>query len=270
MMKPGFRTKILFTLGSLLRLLLGQLSAVENPAHYFDPPTLDLVQAALRHHTADVQASRADPNTIGRERMTPLIYAVLKQNQEAIKLLLKAGADPVRLVPSVGSATSIAAKLIDTRALVTLLDNGADVHALVGGEPLSFSAHDVENRAALEIILAHGLSLDARNTRGETLLIDVLSVNDTDMAHWLVDRGADVHVMDRLFNSAANHLQMSVDNSSANNTKLPAFLALKAKFEQRGVRFPVPSVVDFRKRFGRNTIPVEEASKLDEQGKSRR
>ena len=59
---------------------------------------------------------------------------------------------------------------------------------------------------------------------------------------------------------------MAVDSSSANNPKLPAFQALKAKFEQRGVHFPVPSVVEFRKRFGRNAIPVEEASKLDEQG----
>ena len=66
------------------------------------------------------------------------------------------------------------------------------------------------------------------------------------MTHWLVDRGADVHVMGRLFNSAANHLQMSLDPSSANNTKLPAFLAVEAKFEQRGVHFPLPSVVDFR------------------------
>ncbi len=266
-MKPGFYTKILIALGSLLRLLLGQLSAVENPAHYFDPPTLDLVQAALRHQAAAVQASRANPNTVGRESMTPLIYAVLRQNQEAIKLLLKAGADPVRLVPGTGSATTIAAKLIDTRALVTLLDNGADVHALVGGDPLSFDAGTVEHRAALEIILAHGLSLDARNTRGETLLIDALRANDADMAHWLVDRGADVHVMDRLFFSAANYLQVFLDNAAAHNTKLAAFRALKVKFEQRGVRFPVPTVPELRKRFGRSAIPVEEASKLDERGK---
>lgn len=50
----------------------------------------------------------------------------------------------------------------------------------------------------------HGLSLDVPNTRDETLHIAVLGANDTDMAHWLVDRGADVRVMDRLFCSDAN------------------------------------------------------------------
>ena len=169
----------------------------------------------------------------------------------------------------VGTALSVAAKLVDTRALLTLLDAGADVHAPVGSEPLSFSVNNVESRAALEILLARGLSLEARNHRGETLLIDALSVNDADQAHWLVDRGADVHVMDQLFNSAANWLQSFLDRAKPNNTKLSAFRALKAKFEERGVRFPVPTVVEFKRRFGRASIPLEEAARLDERGEPR-
>ena len=75
--------------------------------------------------------------------------------------------------------------------------------------------------------------------------------------------------MDRLFNTAANHIQYFLDTKAANNTKLSAFRTLQAKFEERGVRFPVPSVVEFKQRFGRASIPAEEALKLDEQGEPR-
>ena len=215
-----------------------------------------------------LRATEADPNTVGREKMTPLIYAVLKQDPAAIKGLLAVGADPVLLVPGVGSAADIATQTDDTRALVTLLDNGTDARALVGGDPFSWSAARAENYPALKVLFAHGLSIDARNTRTQTLLIDVLRANDTEMANWLVDHGADVRAMDRLFNSAPGHVQYFLDTKAPNNSKLPGFRELKAKFEQRGVRFPVPTVVELKQRFGRAGVTVEEAVKLNERGET--
>ena len=247
------------------------MPAVKTPDHYFDSPVLELVQAALRHNVEAVRAATeenppANPNFVGREQMTPLIYAVLSQNQDAIKILLKAGADATALVPQTGSAIGIAVRLEDTDALKTLLDNGVSAHSLQGKEPLSWDAARQQNRAALELLFGHGLSIEARNGRGETLLIDVLSVNDLDLADWLIDKGANVRVLDCFFVSAARFLSDAVQASAPNNPKLPHFLKLKAKFEERGVHFPVPSSPELKKRTGRPKLSVEEAAALNEQG----
>ncbi len=247
------------------------MPAVKAPDHYFDTPVLDLVRAALRHdpaavHAATVARPPADPNFVGRERMTPLIYAVLAQNEEAIKILLKAGADATTVVPQTGSAIGIAVRLENTDSLKTLLENGVSARALQGKEPLSWDAARVQNQAALEILFGHGLSIDARNGRGETLLIDVLSVNDLETADWLVEKGANVRVLDCFFVSAASFLDEAVKTSAAGNPKLSHFQSLKAKFEARGVHFPAPSSPELKKRTGRPKITVQEAAALNERG----
>ncbi len=244
---------------------------VKAPDHYFDAPVLELLRAALRHDAAAVSAAveatpPADPNFVGREHMTPLIYAVLSQNLEAIKILLRAGADAAAVVPQTGSAVGIAVRLEDTDPLKTLLENGVSAHAVQGKEPLSWDAARVQNYRALEMLFSHGLSVEARNGRGETLLIDVLSVNDLETADWLVEKGANVRVLDCFFVSAARFLDDAVKNSVASNPKLPQFQNLKAKFEARGVHFPVPSSPELKKKTGRAKLTVEEAATLNERG----
>lgn len=249
------------------------MPAVKAPDHYFDAPELELLRAALRSDQAAVHAAiektpPANPNFVGRERMTPLIYTVLSQRPEAIKILLKAGADATAVVPQTGSAIGIAVRLENLDALKALLESGVSVRALQGKEPLSWDAARVQNYGALELLFNHGLAIDARNGRGETLLIDVLSVNDLETADWLVEKGANVRVLDCFFVSAARFLDDAVKNGASNNPKLPQFQALKAKFEARGVHFPVPSSPELKKRTGRPKLTVEEAATLNERGDS--
>ena len=245
------------------------MAAVQKPEHYFDPPVVDLVRAALRHDAAMVKASSADPNTVGREKMTPLIYAVLSQDLEAIKGLLHAGADANQLVPQTGTAAGIAAKLEDTTALTTLLDNGVSAQSLEGSNPLSWSAARADNRVALEILFRHGLSIDARNeSRGETVLIDALSVNDADLANWLVDHGANVRVVDVFFISAASFVQRALSGTGGSGPKSAQYQALQTKFERRGVQFPVPTSPELKRQLGRNKVSVEEAAHFNERGQT--
>ena len=97
-------------------------------------------------------------------------------------------------------------------------------------------------------------------------MIDVLSVNDLETADWLVEKGANVRVLDCFFVSAAKFLEDAVKNSAPNNPKLPRFRDLKAKFEARGVHFPVPGSPELKKRSGRPKMTVEEAATLNERG----
>ena len=76
-----------------------------KPADFFDGSVLTFVESALEHDENTMkrlQALGVNPNHIGKDRMTPLIFAVLKQNRTAIQMLMRNGADKV-LVQGVGA-----------------------------------------------------------------------------------------------------------------------------------------------------------------------
>lgn len=241
-----------------------------KPADYFEGSVLAFTEAALKHDEEtlkQLRASGANPNAIskqlGKDRMTPLILAVLKQDREAIQMLMRNGADAELLVESVGTALDVACRNQDTAALVAMLDAGANPSLNVGGAPLSFTAADHDRIEPIKVLFARGLSIEARDTSGDTLLIHAISVNDIEFAAWLIEQGANVHAISGFLISAAGSLQSKLERAGSN---APRYLKLKAMFEARGVVFPVPTAVELKKKFGRNWIEIAEAAKLNERG----
>ena len=114
-----------------------------KPANFFAGPVLEFAEAALDHEEDTLKRLRAsgvNPNTIGKDRTTPLILAVLKQDREAIQMLMRNGADAEMLVQGVGTALHVACRDKDTTALVAMLDAGANASLNIGSGPLSFTA----------------------------------------------------------------------------------------------------------------------------------
>ncbi len=240
-----------------------------KPANFFEGQALALAEAALDHDEDTLKRLRAsgvNPNTIGKERMTPLILAVLKQDRAAIQMLMRNGADAEMLVQGVGTALDVACRDKDTTALVAMLDAGANASLNIGGAPLSFSAADNDRIEPIKVLFARGLSIEARDTSGDTLLIHAISVNDIKFAGWLIEQGANVHAISRFMISAAGTLQSKLDRAGPNSVNTPRYLELKAMFEARGVTFPVPTSLELEKRFGRPKLPLEQVINMDERG----
>lgn len=74
------------------------MAASPSASSFFaDATTAKLTAAAGRSDDAGVRqliAAGADPNTVGAEGMTPLLYAIVGKSKAGAKALLEAGADP--------------------------------------------------------------------------------------------------------------------------------------------------------------------------------
>ncbi len=241
----------------------------QKPADFFDGPVLAFAEAALEHDENTLKRLRnagVNPNFLGKDRMTPLILAVLKQDRLAIQMLMRNGADAEMMIQGVGSALHVACRDKDTTSLVAMLDAGANPSLNIGGEPLSFTAVKNDRIEPIKVLFSRGLSIEARNTSGDTLLIQAIMVNDIEFAGWLIEQGANVHAISGFLISAAASLQSRLNEAGPNSVNTPRYLKLKAMFEARGVTFPVPTRVELMKRFGKSKLPLEQVINMDERG----
>ncbi len=241
-----------------------------SPEKFFDGQELILVKSALDHDTNTIKSllkSGVDVNFIGKKKMTPLIYVILKQDKEAAKILLDVGADASLVVEGVGSAMGIASQLENTDILMTLINSGINInaHILTNDQPLTWYAAEVNNLAALEILFKNGLSVDTRNSSGNTLLIESIMVNNIELALWLIDHGSNVHAINIFLISAAECIQ-SRANRGGDGINASKYQHLVKIFEDKGVQFPVPESLELKEKLKVESVTVEEAEKLNEKG----
>jgi uncharacterized protein len=95
---------------------------------------------------------------------TPLHWAVLHDQHDAVALLLEHGADPQASNRNGVMPLNLAALNGSIAAAATLLEAGADVNAaLPSGETILMTASRSGNPALIELLLAHGARVDARD-----------------------------------------------------------------------------------------------------------
>ena len=240
-----------------------------NPEKYFHGSLLLLVEAVLRHNINEIKYQidkGVDINSTGNEGMTPIIFSVLNQDEEGIRLLVQNGADPLMLVPNTGSALLIACRTEDTTALKTLIHAGVDINTKINKEPLTFVAARADNLPAIQILIQKGIHVDARDGSGNTLLIESIVVNDIDLADWLIQRHANVHVINVFLISAAFKIQSRFNETFGKGPNETRYRKLKRMFEMRGVNFPVPTPFELEKKLKKNSLTIEEAEQINELG----
>jgi ankyrin repeat protein len=136
----------------------------------------------------------ADINARTIEGRTPLYAAAqLPAGVNAMKVLLEVGAD-VEVCTIVGNTPLFAAASGGADNVRLLLDKGANVNAtsLSGTTPL-MGASDT---TVVALLVTHGANVSIRSKRGESALADAARRGDLEAARLLLDKGADVNIVD--------------------------------------------------------------------------
>lgn len=136
-------------------------------------------------------ASIIDDNTTWLN--TPLIWAVMKNNQEMVRLLVELGAD-IQLKNKQEQTPLIVAIKYNNRDMVRLLvELKADINipGSYGYSPLR-GAILSHQREMIKLLIELGANIDELNKYNSTPLLDAISLNEPETVKLLIELGADV------------------------------------------------------------------------------
>ena len=163
-----------------------------------------VAEAAMQGNRDAVRAllkDGADVNTALGDGMTALHYAAARHDVELAKLLLYAGAN-VRATTRIGgySPLLIAARDGDASMIDALIGAGADANsATANGATALMLASAAGNVAAVKTLIAHGANVNAKEpVKQETALTFAAALGRADVIRELTAHGADVNTHTRV------------------------------------------------------------------------
>ena len=196
--------------------------ASPNPARAQTPPSADELKIYAGLHEAAAKGDAAEITKLiaagekvdiqdSRSR-TPLHVAVFLKKYDAVRALLKAGANPNRLEYERYDPVTIAAVANDVEMLKILLAGGASARNTTSrydGTALIAAAH-LGHVEVVRILISAKAPLNHVNNLGWTALIESIvlgngGVNHTATLKALVEAGADVNIPDRQRISPLQH-----------------------------------------------------------------
>lgn len=200
--------------------------------------------------------------------MTMLSFCLIEENINAIRVLLKNGANIMVKIPELGSPLLIACKSKNVNILKAILEYGIDTNIKINEEPLTFSAAISDNFEGVKVLLDYGVDINARDTIGNTLLIESLFSDDIEIIRLLIDRGANVHLLNCNLISAPYLLQDKINRGKEKNINYVSYLDFKSRFEKAGIKFPVLIPGKLKEKLGIQVAEFENVIKFDENGNS--
>ena len=212
---------------------LFELNRMTASSYYTAPSQVMLITALGK---GDLQAAQkaidqgADTNAIGNDGMTPLFWALGKQNLASVRFLLEHGANPNLIthwrnqagLEQVASAPHLAAMMESTDFLRAVLDGGGDPNLVEDHrtkEAPIYPAILHQRRANVDLLLQKGADINHRNLSGATPINYAVSANHYSLALLLLKSGADPRIKDRWGYSAIDTTKKFGDRGVANGSK---------------------------------------------------
>jgi hypothetical protein len=236
--------------------LAGCMQASSNPIYKHEPqeyfpasPALDVAQAIRRDDVPGLERVLAqhpglDLNQAGRQGVTFLFWAYAHHSSQMLRALAAHGADVNRplVLPNEKGGTdtthllNIATEGPEDQLLVTLLDLKADPNVVDERKvPALQNAIYINNYARMKLLLDRGANIDAPNSSGATAVIVLARLNNFEMVHYLLERGADWRKSDA-------EVALWTQENDIGNAKGTAWqIKVKHWLLAHGVKFPVPS-----------------------------
>ena len=166
----------------------------------------------------------ANPNTQDSFGNSPLHYAALTENIDAMQTLLNKGADPITKNAKNQTpldffqqnhkltALHTAATKGDSKTIATLARIGADVDTLepTGNTPMHYAALK-GNATTIKTLIDHGAYANSTNSQGLTPLHLAAQSGHSDAVKALLDNGADLNVQDKNGNTPLHFAVLKQD-----------------------------------------------------------
>jgi ankyrin repeat protein/mono/diheme cytochrome c family protein len=159
-----------------------------------DPAVVRMMHALRdgdrRQFAGTLRQAAASVNAKGQGGWTPLMYAALYGDADAVRLLLAARANPDTANESGGTALMYA--LDDVEKTRVLLDAGADPNARSGEgrTALLIAAGRTGSYPVVKLLLEKGASASARLSDGRGVLPIAIAARDASLLQLLLDHGA--------------------------------------------------------------------------------
>lgn len=226
-------------------------------SEYFnDDRTVAVLKAALDGDLTRAQllvSKGANPNDEGPRnrpynRIRPLHYAIAANNQQAVKVLLAVGADPEMTVTGYGPAILFTMTLRNIDMLRLLLDL-RPIKTLSKDtlEDLLFEGTDYCPQC-FDLLLQRGMPIDFPDGAGYTILMREMDGYHFDLAEWLIQKGASVHVEAKSGMTPAYSVQYDLQRFKPGSPTYSKVLHLKKLMEERGAVFPAATPEQVRAR----------------------
>lgn len=211
-----------------------------NPERYFDGISLELARAIQQNRLDEVErlAKEVELNRFYKADMTPLIWAMLVDNEASFRLLLKLGANPnLKDKDNIQPVALAAGARDDNPYLKILLQNGGDPNSWQRTKPALHVAFDRDYDRNVDMLLRAGGDINIADKDGLTLLNSAGYLQDFPMVIEFIRRGADVTIPTRNGGTIALQVQEGTPKPGSESYKAQA--ELKKLLMERGVTFPV-------------------------------
>jgi len=251
-------------IGVIIFVLLGvfiyfkYLSPKDHPRNFFKGDYLKAAYAISSDNTDKLNKILPKIENIDKlgmdEHYTLLMYAVKKEASKSVKLLLDNGADPKILGTDTYddkfSAIYLAVTVKDTTSLKILLDYGISPNHKEENRAIIFDAIAWLNRDAVDLLLEYGADVNQTTELEVSVLQHALLRIEYDLAEVLIEKGANVHHIDKLGRSEAFQIQRSLEKWEKDSDEYLEIKKIQDMMIERGVKFPVLAPKEQRKALG--------------------
>jgi len=171
--------------------------------YFHDPDVIALANAAAEGDTAEIDrllARGVDVNTMGKEGMTPLAFALVNNNEKGFLYLLQHGADPNLQDEEGDSVLSLVARREnDSKWLEMVLEHGGDpnlvdpidtIDSYKDATPI-FNAIRSKNILNVQLLVDAGADLDHQNALGHTPAMYAARFRWYRVVYLFLERGAE-------------------------------------------------------------------------------
>ena len=215
-----------------------------------DPLVQQLVHAARKGRVKKVHAlvaQGADPNLIGTEEMTPMVFVAARRgSKKGFAALLAAGADPNYIDSRGRCLAGVFANASDPYWLRVMLDNGLNPDLRSSGNPLLINAILNDNgEPHVQMLLAAGADINQRSGGGKTALMTLVQLSRWEEALMLLEQGADPWFVA----NTGGTVGWQCHKARPITGRLASYEEFRGRLEEMGVPIPGPSPEDIRQRW---------------------
>ncbi len=215
-------------------------------AGYFSKEEYPIIEAISNNDKdklQDMMAHGWNVNSLGKDGMSYLYYAVFTDNYKMTEFLLEKGADPnllSKLVTPDGKRTKNALPIESAcyskhniKFLKLLIKYGANVNDDQAPLPI-FKAALSDDKRKIEYLLEHGADVNKLQKGFRTVITAEATAGKWSMVLWLWDKGADPMKTGKDETNVAVWIQERIDGTGLTEDGE----RVKARLESIGVKFP--------------------------------